>query len=288
MEFTPPKRCRASYPGCGYLGRCLRAAVDDQSSVEVFQVRALLPGISKRIAYWQRAGSYCVDACLVWWPSTMPTARFQIEARRAADDAVSKAFSAASRGAQSPSKERPGPTAERMFQEFFDEGFESRAGGPSKSKSIIEVHSHVALLGLMRRGDRIRYKVTKTATYRKALDLDKGRVLQLRGWRAILDRLGKKIKSPPLTLFSDLSKRTLCPLKPLEDLLDAFVCASMGIQCLENAAIPLRDAGPAIWVPKSAMVYAKHGRRRNPVPFASASKNGNYRSDGELRLRSEN
>ena len=195
MEFTPPKRCRASYPGCGYLGRCLRAAVDDQSSVEVFQVRALLPGISKRIAYWQRAGSYCVDACLVWWPSTMPTARFQIEARRAADDAVSKAFSAASRGAQSPSKkERPGRTAERMFQEFFDEGFESRAGGPSKSKSIIEVHSHVALLGLMRRGDRIRYKVTKTATYRKALDLDKGRVLQLRGWRAILDRLGKESK----------------------------------------------------------------------------------------------
>jgi len=44
---------------------------------------------------------------------------------------------------------------------------------------------------------------------------------------------------------------TLSSLKPVEDMLDALICAWIGIEHLEGSTVGLGDATAAIWVPAS-------------------------------------
>ena len=43
--------------------------------------------------------------------------------------------------------------------------------------------------------------------------------------------------------------KTLTSLKPVEDMLDALICAWIGIEHLENRTVGLGDSTAAIWVP---------------------------------------
>jgi len=47
--------------------------------------------------------------------------------------------------------------------------------------------------------------------------------------------------------------KTLASLKPIEDMLDALVCAWMGIEHLQGRSSGLGDSGAAIWVPTSLL-----------------------------------
>ena len=59
------------------------------------------------------------------------------------------------------------------------------------------------------------------------------------------------ISAIPLTLPQPHEVSTLSSLKPVEDMLDALICAWIGIEHLEGRTVGLGDATAAIWVPQA-------------------------------------
>ena len=70
-------------------------------------------------------------------------------------------------------------------------------------------------------------------------------------FRAIKTSLDAHINGIPDFIPAPSELKTLASLKPMEDMLDALICAWMGIEHLEGLTTGLGDATAAIWVPTS-------------------------------------
>ncbi|MDP9375345.1 MAG: DUF429 domain-containing protein [Chloroflexota bacterium] len=77
----------------------------------------------------------------------MPLATLPITARRAADGAVSRAFSGRGCGTHSPSPERPGSISTRLAEGFAARGYPlaTAATPPGTAPRLVEVYPHPAL-----------------------------------------------------------------------------------------------------------------------------------------------
>lgn len=97
----------------------------------------------------------------------MPVATVPITSRRAADDAISKAYGARWCAALTPNSERPGPIGERLSAAFRCAGYplatsDQRSG---ETPRLVEVYPHPALLSFLGRDRRVPYKVSKAKRY---------------------------------------------------------------------------------------------------------------------------
>jgi predicted RNase H-like nuclease len=185
----------------------------------------------------------------------MPIARVPITGRRAADRAVSERFGARGCSAHSPSAQRPGPIGAVLSESFAAAGFPIATRGTPRSAAhhLIEVYPHPALLELLRLPYRVPYKVAKARRYwRRASSADRICML-LDEFRAIHGGL-ERVFGPmalPLPAAHDVSSPHR--LKRYEDVLDALVCAWVGVRFLQDAAVALGDETAAIWCPKSSV-----------------------------------
>ena len=120
---------------------------------------------------------------------------------------------------------------------------------------MIECYPHVALLALLNRNYRVPYKVSRSAQYWKAEQPSMAERIRrlLEEFTAIHQALSQRISAIPLSLPQPSEVTTLASLKPVEDMLDALICAWIGIEHLEGRTAGLGDATAAIWVPANLM-----------------------------------
>ena len=184
----------------------------------------------------------------------MPLATTPITSRRAADTAIASRFGTRGCAVHSPSSERPGAIADQLRGDFAALGYQLHTTAvPTPFPALIEVYPHVALLALLERNYRVPYKVSRSLQYWKAESLTPAERIErlLIEFRAINTGLEAQISGIPEFIPEPSEVTTLASLKPIEDMLDALICAWMGIEHLEGRTAGLGDESAAIWIPAS-------------------------------------
>lgn len=176
----------------------------------------------------------------------MPLARGPITGRRAADDALARAFARHGLGVHSPTPSRPGPVAESLRQAFEAMGYALATAdvAPGTLPALVEVYPHTALLALLGAERRVPYKLARTRRYWPEAGPEERRARLREAWARILDALEGEIRGVRQRLDPNTG-----PMKAFEDMLDAVICAWVGLRWAEGAALAFGDAEAAIWVP---------------------------------------
>ena len=178
----------------------------------------------------------------------MPLALTPIVARRPSDNAIARAFGAWHCATHSPSAERPGALSDALREGFAVAGYPLRTGD-ARAGGLIEVYPHPALVRLAGGTRRLPYKAGNSAKYWPGESLAVRRGLLHAEWRRIAALLATRFDGladhlPPLD-----DHPTGVAAKAHEDMLDAIVCAWVGVTALEGAADAFGDEDSAIWVP---------------------------------------
>ena len=185
----------------------------------------------------------------------MPLSTQPIGHRRQEDRAISRIFGNRGCAVHSPTAQRPGAIADGIRHDLEDCGYglQTVAAQPGPG-GLIEVYPHVALLALLESKYRVPYKVSRSLQYwrKEQLSVNEriGRLLAEFG--RIRDGLAQQIQDINLPLPQSTEVQSLSALKPLEDCLDALVCAWVAIEHLQGRTRGLGDASAAIWCPTAA------------------------------------
>jgi predicted RNase H-like nuclease len=186
----------------------------------------------------------------------IPLSTKPITGRRSADNKISAVFGGRGCSAHSPSANRPGLISESIRKGFEERGFSLAINQASLPKrALIESYPHPALLSLMKASYRVPYKVGKSKTYYRKLGLAER-----------LEKIAAKLEDIVAALSSTISgieiripkgQSSFAALKPVEDKIDALVCAWVGIQVLEGRAMSIGDNEGAIWLPADLLPSAR-------------------------------
>lgn len=178
----------------------------------------------------------------------MPMMDAPILARRAADNAVNRAYAGRGAGTHSPTADRPGEVGRAL------EAGLSAAGYPLATLDIqrpcrVEIYPHPTLIELLGSTYRLPYKAGNTGKYWRDQPLIERRVRLYEVWTTIITALDG-------VLIGSAAALTLPPegargrsLKAFEDRLDAVIAAFAGAMVLEGRARPYGDVTSAVWVP---------------------------------------
>lgn len=186
----------------------------------------------------------------------IPLSRGKILRRRVSDNEISSLFGSQGCATHSPSSVRPGRISEDILAGFQRYGYKL-ATNPIEvaDHTVVETYPHPALLSLMRVHYRVPYKISKSKRYWPT-DLRNDRLSKLsRALGEILAALSKVILNVNFAVPKQASSFSI--LKPLEDKIDALVCAWVGIKILEGEAVAIGDDESAIWLPGDARALAR-------------------------------
>jgi len=192
----------------------------------------------------------------------MPVARTPFATRREADRAVSREFSSRWCAAHSPTPTRPGPLGARISEALSAAGYElATMATPSPGgRQFLEVYPHPALLSLLKRSQRVPYKVSKSRKYWPG-ESAPGRIRNLLSeFTAIRDALADVFDGLNVELPDPGTVKSLSALKRYEDALDALVCGWVGVEYLAGRTVPLGNDDAAIWCPADVVRTGKPGR----------------------------
>jgi predicted RNase H-like nuclease len=178
----------------------------------------------------------------------MPLSNKPIIGRRAADDAVSRAYGGRKCGTHTPSSKRPGKISDNLRKGFALAGYPLLTTAMSAS-GLIEVYPHPALIELATAPERLKYKVGKARNYWPSLSPAERRQMLLRSWAEIAHLLEREIRGVITSLPTLGVNPTGVQLKSFEDILDAIVCAWVAICALDGRVRGFGDDDAAIWVP---------------------------------------
>lgn len=179
----------------------------------------------------------------------MPMMDAPILARRAADNAVNRAYASRGAGTHSPTTDRPGDVGRAL------EAGLSAAGYPLATLDIrlpcrVEIYPHPALIELLGAAYRLPYKAGNTGKYWRGLPLAERRLRLHEVWATIVAALDAVLVGSAAALqLPQLGARGRT-LKAFEDRLDAVVAAFVGAMALDGRARPHGDATSAVWVPQ--------------------------------------
>jgi predicted RNase H-like nuclease len=200
------------------------------------------------------------------WPTLIEKRRVTV------DDAVSRAFGKYWAGVHSPTRGRPGEISVKMTNDFQDAGYTlATAAKPALGqRRIVEVFPLAALVELFQlEGDAKRpaYKVGKR--YRSEATLDKPSPLERRKralnvWETIISALRAELDDSSNFFEVPMNPESLAfaELKLREDVLDAIVCAWVGLCVFGGRAKAygdeVNDEG-SIWIPlRSKLRMLRH------------------------------
>lgn len=193
------------------------------------------------------------EVCLI--VADIPLSKEKITCRRPADDQASQRFGRCDCSTHTPSANRPGRVSEEIRDGFAKFGFTLATHPRNRpNRALIETYPHPALLALMKVNYRVPYKVSKSRKYFPNLDIQQrfGHIAsKLTEIRTELSRTiyGVSLRIP-------IWPASLSALKPIEDQIDALVCAWVGIQVLEGRATVFGDQNAAIWLPQDSLYFA--------------------------------
>jgi predicted RNase H-like nuclease len=148
----------------------------------------------------------------------------------------------------SPSTERPGKLSSALVSAF------SKAGYPLLTEQIelpglIEVYPHPALIELTAVNERLPYKAGKIRNYWPDLSPIDRRMRLISTWSFIVRNLETDLANVAEVLPRVDTQSSGRDLKSFEDMLDAIICAWIGIRAISGKARPYGDGEAAIWVP---------------------------------------
>lgn len=178
----------------------------------------------------------------------MPLARHPITARRASDNAVSAAYGARHCSTHTPSSVRPGLISDNLRIAAELSGYPLVTQNPVIS-GLIEVYPHPALVELTAADRRLPYKHSNRSKYWPTLSGPDRIGALLTVWDRIVAALEQEIDHVAAKLPKPAANASPATLKAFEDMLDAVVCAWVGVKALEGEAIPYGDEHSAIWIP---------------------------------------
>jgi predicted RNase H-like nuclease len=180
----------------------------------------------------------------------MPLARSPICKRRASDLKISRDYGARHCATHSPSAERPGKISDKFTRDFASAGYPLQTEEPV-ARGVIEVYPHPALIELTGAAKRLEYKVARAGRYWPSLKPAERRERLFAKWMVIADALEAEISGVKARLPKWDHDATGVQMKAHEDMLDAIVCAWVGICALEGRAQPHGDGDSAIWIPQA-------------------------------------
>ena len=125
---------------------------------------------------------------------------------------------------------------------------------------LLEVYPHPALVELMGAGKRLPYKQSKARNYWPTATPADRRIRLFEIWRLIVTCLDREIEGVSEQLELPQPNATTWQLKAFEDMLDAVICAWVGICVSEGAAVPFCDDNSAIWIPSSDRLASGRGQ----------------------------
>ncbi|ATN34204.1 hypothetical protein ACO34A_10370 [Rhizobium sp. ACO-34A] len=180
----------------------------------------------------------------------MPLSHKPITARRTSDNLVSSSYGARQCGTHTPSAIRPGKVSDDLKA-----GFEL-AGYPLLTTEVhnpglLEVYPHPALVELTNAEKRLPYKQGKVRNYWRSDTVSERRAKLVEVWHFIIAHLDGRIGGVADALTVPVTNAKVWEMKAFEDMLDAVVCAWVGVCALEGEAVPFGDDTSAIWIPKT-------------------------------------
>lgn len=189
----------------------------------------------------------------------MPLSLEPITERRVSDNLVSAAYGARRCSTHTPSAIRPGKISDDLRGGFEHCGYglltkEVRLPG------LLEVYPHPALVELMRAEKRLPYKQGKTRNYWPTENPVNRRAKLFETWRTIVAHLEQEIPGAFDVLQLPPFEAPSWQLKAFEDMLDAVICAWVGICVFEGTAAPFGDVTSAIWILRSELLASQRGR----------------------------
>lgn len=183
----------------------------------------------------------------------MPVSLAPIRSRRASDNAVSQKFGGQGCGTHSPSEVRPGDIGSQLTDRFKELGYVvATTDTPVGTTYVLaEVYPHPALLHLLGKDYRIKYKIGRANEYWPEKTPAERRRRIVKNWRKIIDELSLTVNKIdlPLPAKADLESHPSTSLKRFEDAVDALVCGWVGIKYLEGDCTAYGDESAAIWIP---------------------------------------
>ncbi len=189
----------------------------------------------------------------------MPLSLEPITARRVSDNLVSAAYGARHCSTHTPSAVRPGKVSDDLRGSF------ERCGYGLLTKEVclpglLEVYPHPALVELMSTEKRLPYKQGKTRNYWPTENPANRRTKLFETWRTIVVHLDQEISGASNALQLPPFEAPSWQLKAFEDMLDAVICAWVGICVFEGTAVPFGDDISAIWIPRSELLATRRAR----------------------------
>lgn len=189
----------------------------------------------------------------------MPLARSAILGRRFSDNEVSRAYGSRKCGTYTPSVLRPGPLSDALTADF------AKAGYPLCTETIappglIEVYPHPALVELTGAAERLPYKASKVGTYWPSVGRAERRTRLYQQWREIVIALEGEIGGVTVALPELALDASIVDVKAYEDMLDAIICAWVGVCALEGRAVPYGNDDAAIWIPRPRVESGSRSR----------------------------
>ena len=174
----------------------------------------------------------------------MPVSTAPIMGRRVCDNLVSRAYGGRGCSTHSPNAKRPGPISVNFSKTMTKFGFElADHGSAIGDRQYLEVYPHTALLHLMNANYRVPYKESKRRKYWPTNSLVGRRNKLLAQWSLVETELERHVGPIGLPLREKIS------LKPVEDAIDAIVCAWVGHKFKIGEVGSLGDETAAIWTP---------------------------------------
>jgi len=186
----------------------------------------------------------------------MPLSYKEITGRRESDNQISRKFGGQACSTHTASIDRPGNIGKKMSDGFANTGYRLRTTEDwieTEKRQLIEVYPHPALLNLLEAAYRIPYKVSKNRRYWPTETKEQRKRNLLHEYERIFTALKKEIYHIELSLPSEdeIESFSFTGLKPIEDEIDALVCAWIGIRHIQGKTKAYGDKDAVIWVPFS-------------------------------------
>jgi predicted RNase H-like nuclease len=227
-------------------------AMADQGLVWEPRPSGSLPQAEPLLEAAEALAGHAVDLIAI----DMPLSHVPVVGRRVADDAVSRAYGGRKCGTHTPSVLRPGPISDSLRADFAECGYPLQTL-EVRSRGLIDVFPHPALVELASAVERLPYKASKVRNYWPTSTITDRRVRLYRQWAAILALLETEIGGVQAALPELRHDSPGWEVKAYEDQIDAVVCAWVAICALNGRAVPLGDDQSAIWIP-APVVPAQH------------------------------
>lgn len=182
----------------------------------------------------------------------IPLAHYEITSRRKADQDISVRFGGKGASAHSPNSKYPGQTSTEIYNQLTTLEYSlSTLNNTSKSKTFIETYPHPVIIRYMQLPYRLPYKIDKRKKYYPDDSTDDRNKKVRDTLLSLWDYLATRIENIQ-TVFPRTKVDVTSPsqLKKQEDIMDAIICALVGIDFYMDNVDGFGDEKATIWIPK--------------------------------------